>query len=70
MTADQQKEVETLRDKLRKWMVQVKEESALDAFDKRYQPDVLEDLVQSYREQAEKVVEELKTYENAKGYRF
>jgi N-sulfoglucosamine sulfohydrolase len=62
-------QLNNLRGLLREWMVQI-ESPVLNAFDKRYQKEVLESFVQSYRERATKEVQELRPYEKASGYRF
>jgi len=66
--ADQQ-EVDRLRSALRDWMVRVKS-PALEAFDKRDQPEALEAFVKAYRAKAAKEVRALKPYEKQQGYRF
>ena len=69
LTATQNKEVESLRAKLREWMIQVND-PALNAFDKRKQKESLESFVQEYRKRATKEVQALRPYEKATGYRF
>lgn len=58
-----------LRAALRKWMVQVGD-SALDAFDQRDDPNALEKFMKEYTARATKEVEDLKEYEQRKGYGF
>jgi len=69
MTDTQQKQLKLLRCKLRDWMVQVKD-PALNAFDNRHNPEVLEKFIQAYKAKAAREVEELIPYEKAHGYGF
>ncbi|MCZ6766738.1 MAG: sulfatase [bacterium] len=69
LTDVQKKHIDDLRAKLRGWMVRVKD-PALAAFDRRHQPESLERFMQAYRTRAAKEIEELKSYEKKKGYRF
>ena len=64
-----QAQVEALRSRLRSWMIRTKD-PALSAFDKRHQPQALEQFVQRCRAQAQKAKEALRAYEKRKGYRF
>jgi N-sulfoglucosamine sulfohydrolase len=68
-TPAQSKEIETLRAKLREWMVRV-EDPALDAFDNRHRPEALEQFLRDYRAKAAKEVRELKPYEKENRFRF
>ena len=43
---------------------------ALSAFDQRDRPEALEDFVESYKAAAQQQKDELRDYENRKGYRF
>jgi len=65
----QQKQLKLLRGRLREWMVRTND-SALNAFDNRHRPEVLEEFVQTYRKKAAAEVEALKPYEKEQGYGF
>jgi len=69
LSAAEQKHLDDLRAKLRRWMVQV-EDPALTAFDNRHQPESLEQFIQDYRARAAEEVEALKPYEKENDYRF
>ena len=64
-----QEECRHLQAKLRAWMVQVKD-PALSAFDQRDRPQALQEFMKSYTARATQEVEELRAYEQRKGYRF
>ena len=66
---DHKAQIEALRTKLRKWMAETRD-PALEAFDKRDQPEALDQFVQDYRSAAQKVKDALRSYEKRKGYRF
>ena len=57
------------RSRLREFMLQV-EDPALPAFDERHDPEALEAFMRSYTARAIREKEELRAYEQAKGYRF
>ena len=57
------------RNQLRGFMQQVKD-PALPAFDQRRDPGALETFMRSYTARATREIEELRPYEQAKGYRF
>ncbi|PHR96376.1 MAG: hypothetical protein COA78_28780 [Blastopirellula sp.] len=61
-------ELESLRSKLREWMVQI-EDPALMAYDSKT-TEALETFIQNYRDAAAKDVQALKEYEKEQGYRF
>jgi hypothetical protein len=61
--------VDDLREKLREWLVRVKD-PALGVFDHRHEPEMQERFIQDYRSRAAKEVEALKPYEKENGYRF
>ncbi len=67
--AADQEEIAKLRAALRDWMVRV-EDPALPAFDHRERPEALEQFMQRYTARATREVEELRAYEQKKGYRF
>ena len=66
---DSQKQIEALRSRLRSWMAETSD-PALSAFDQRDQPEALEHFVESYKAAAQQQKDELRNYENRKGYRF
>jgi len=66
---DHRAQIEALSAKLRKWMAETAD-PALEAFDKRAQPEALDQFVQDYRAAAQKVKDALRSYEKRKGYRF
>jgi len=68
-SGDHKAQVEALRAKLRKWMAETAD-PALAAFDKRDQPEALDQFVRDYRSAAQKVKDALRSYEKRKGYRF
>ncbi|MEE3179478.1 MAG: hypothetical protein VX317_07325, partial [Verrucomicrobiota bacterium] len=57
------------RARLREFMLQVKD-PALPAFDKRQDPEALQDFMRDYTTRATREIEELRAYEQVKGYRF
>ena len=57
------------RARLREFMLQV-EDPALPAFDKRQDPEALQDFMRDYTTRATREIEELRAYEQVKGYRF
>ena len=61
--------VSQFRTQLREFMLQV-EDSALPAFDERRDPEALEAFMRRYTARATREIEELRDYEQAKGYRF
>jgi len=63
------KAIETLRQKLRMWMVQYND-FALDAFDHRDSLEALEQFMKDYTQRSGKEVEAMKPYEEAKQYCF
>ncbi len=58
-----------LQKRMRDWMVR-HGDFALDAFDHRDSPEVLEQFLKDYTERSRKEVEALKPYEETKRYRF
>ena len=68
-SVDHTAQIKTLRAKLRKWMAETAD-PALKAFDKRDQPEALDQFVEDYRSSAQKVKDALRSYEKRKGYRF
>ena len=57
------------RARLRNYMQRFND-PALTAFDNREDPEALEAFIRTYTARATKAKEELRTYEQAKGYRF
>ena len=61
--------VDRYRKELREWLKRVND-SALAAFEERDDPEVLAKFVRDYTARATKAKEELRAYEQEKGYRF
>tara|TARA_B100000900_G_scaffold386709_1_gene377377 strand:- start:211 stop:522 length:312 start_codon:yes stop_codon:yes gene_type:complete len=61
--------VSKFREHLRNLMLHLSD-PALPAFDDRHDPQALQLFMKSYTDRATREIEELRTYEQAKGYRF
>ena len=68
-SSDRKAQIEALRSRVRSWMA-ANEDPALAAFDGRNRPEALDAFVRSYRASAQRVKDELRAYEQRKGYRF
>ena len=61
--------VNRFREKLRELMIRISD-PALPAFNGRRDPRALQSFMKSYTDRATKEIEELRSYEEVKGYRF
>ena len=64
-----EKEITNLREKLLKWMVEIKD-PVLDAYKNRHSAEYLEKFMEEFTANARAEKEALVPYEKAKGYRF